>query len=58
MGPKLQQRGAEITYGSDPDGLVWGYPCEPGRPAVLVGLLVSATATLAYFLLRLRRQRE
>jgi zinc transporter len=38
----MQQRGAEIGYGSDKDGLVWGYLFEPGRAAVPVDVPTAA----------------
>jgi zinc transporter len=38
----MQQRNAEVAYGSDMDGLVWGYLFEPGKVAVPVDLTAAA----------------
>ncbi len=39
----MQQRHAEVGYGSDKDGLVWGYLFEPGRAAVPVDVATAAS---------------
>jgi zinc transporter len=40
----LQQRSVEIAYGSDRDGLVWGYLFEPGKPALQVDVAAATEA--------------
>ena len=40
---QVQQRSAEVAYGSDKDGLVWGYLFEPGRAAVEVDMAAAAS---------------
>lgn len=41
---QLPQRSAEIGYGSDRDGLVWGYLFEEGRPALPVDVAAATSA--------------